>query len=131
MLKSFTGWECTGHMLCIVDKSLSVLMIFRMCLREFVLSVNLSELLSHWRRHWHGRQTVKIHIKVFYVIVKALSGELFCRSTGLVIFVSCRCLVRGSVAHQQQKVKLMSVTDHPHQQLLLRNDGNSQYNMIQ
>ena len=30
----FTGWERTGHMLCIVDKSLSVLMTLRMCLRE-------------------------------------------------------------------------------------------------
>ena len=29
-----TGWERTGHMLCIVDKSLSVLMTLRMCLRE-------------------------------------------------------------------------------------------------
>ena len=29
----FTGWERTGHMLCIVDTSLSVLMTL-MCLRE-------------------------------------------------------------------------------------------------
>ena len=29
-----TGWELTGHMLCIVDTSLSVLMTLRMCLRE-------------------------------------------------------------------------------------------------
>ena len=31
---SFTGWERTGHMLCIVNTSLSVLMTMRMCLRE-------------------------------------------------------------------------------------------------
>ena len=31
---SFTGWERTGHMLCIVDTSLSVLMTLRMCLGE-------------------------------------------------------------------------------------------------
>ena len=29
-----TGWEHTGHMLCVVNTSLSVLMTFRMCLRE-------------------------------------------------------------------------------------------------
>ena len=29
-----TGWERTGQMLCIVDTSLPVLMILRMCLRE-------------------------------------------------------------------------------------------------
>ena len=29
-----TGWEHTGHMLCIVDTSLSVLLTLRMCLRE-------------------------------------------------------------------------------------------------
>ena len=31
---SSTGWERIGQMLCIVDISLSVLMTFRMCLRE-------------------------------------------------------------------------------------------------
>ena len=31
---SNTGWERTGHMLCIVDTSLSVSMTLRMCLRE-------------------------------------------------------------------------------------------------
>ena len=30
----FTGWERTGHMLCIADTSLSVLMTLRVCLRE-------------------------------------------------------------------------------------------------
>ena len=30
----YTGWERTGHMLCIVDTSLSVLMTLRMCLHE-------------------------------------------------------------------------------------------------
>ena len=30
----YTGWECTGQMLCIVDTSLSILMTLRMCLRE-------------------------------------------------------------------------------------------------
>ena len=29
-----TGWERTGQMLCIVDTSLSVLRILRMCIRE-------------------------------------------------------------------------------------------------
>ena len=29
-----TGWERTGHMFCIVDTSLSILMTLRMCLRE-------------------------------------------------------------------------------------------------
>ena len=29
-----TSWERTGHVLCIVDKSLSVLMTLRMCLCE-------------------------------------------------------------------------------------------------
>ena len=29
-----TGWERTGHMLCIMDTSLSVSMTLRMCLRE-------------------------------------------------------------------------------------------------
>ena len=30
----YAGWERTGHVLCIVDTSLSVLMTLRMCLRE-------------------------------------------------------------------------------------------------
>ena len=30
----FTGWERTVHMLCIMDKSLSVFMTLRMCLRD-------------------------------------------------------------------------------------------------
>ena len=29
-----TGWERTGHMLCIVDTSLSVLVTWRMCSRD-------------------------------------------------------------------------------------------------
>ena len=29
-----TGWEHTGHMLCIVNSSLSIIMTLRMCLRE-------------------------------------------------------------------------------------------------
>ena len=33
-LLNFTSWERTGHMLCIVDKSLSDLMTLRMCLCE-------------------------------------------------------------------------------------------------
>ena len=36
----------------------------------------------HWRRHWHWRRrggvTKKFNVKVFYVMGKALSGELSC-----------------------------------------------------
>ena len=39
-------------------------------------------LLSLWRGHW--RHTLKYYIKVFYVMGKALSGELSYTGTGLV-----------------------------------------------
>ena len=45
----FTGWERTGHMLFIVDNSLSVLMTLRMCLRELccLLGIFYSFDLNH------------------------------------------------------------------------------------
>ena len=51
-------------------------------------------LLSLWRRHW--RHTLKFHVKVIYVMGKALSGELSCMGTGVVVHV----------CHLKQKMKI-------------------------
>ena len=62
----FTGWERTGPMLCIVDKSLSVLMTFRMCLRE---------LLSFWDILLFGFKPLGKGVLIIYVFIMAISGD--------------------------------------------------------
>lgn len=44
--------------------------------------------LSPWRRRWLGN-TLKSYDKLFYVMDKTLSRELFCSRTGLVYIVIC------------------------------------------
>ena len=46
----YIDWECTVHMLCIVDKSLSVFMTLRMCLCELCYFLG-DILLSGFKPH--------------------------------------------------------------------------------
>ena len=62
-----TGWERTGHMLCIVDTSLSVLMTLRMCLRELCCLFGIFLLF--------GFKSLGKGVLLTYVFIMAIFGD--------------------------------------------------------